>query len=484
MTEIDLKTGVLSSPMRSDLSFPQLPLSMDCSPFLNWSEDRHESDHEKAVVFRSLVATLKLHPALDDSLEVKAVKFLKYLISTVRYTADSFFSNIASSSDEYLTDFIQPMMVLISSGSQAITTAAMEMLKTLLEWCSSNRLLIILQADLIAQIVITLHPLFLSFAETVDIHINFSRIINKSIWLATQYGLSSLTIKDNNEVQAVYETILQQVLVPSEKYICHLCVNRYSIIDGDQSNYFMAVLARLLQISPFYQPTMDCILRMPLILTIPSCLTFFEFDISIWVFLHTMNLARWEWNRTRGEVRQLGKTVHRMLRMEGIDDVMEEKLQPDLKTVSGGWLVAYSITSNNLQGTNVPERAPPPNSPTELDDSIPPHSPAFSREVRLFDRNGYLTRNEHDVSLTESGEHRRHDRAALPGLSSVLAWNESSTVGMDEDSGQAITTAAVKMLRTLIIFSSPKNHLALFKAALIPQLITPLNPQSKSTSAS
>ncbi|KAK2946508.1 hypothetical protein BLNAU_18550 [Blattamonas nauphoetae] len=52
----------------------------NCETFLNWSDDEKvESESEKAVIFRSLVAIVKLQPELDDSLEAKAVKFLDYV---------------------------------------------------------------------------------------------------------------------------------------------------------------------------------------------------------------------------------------------------------------------------------------------------------------------------------------------------------------------------------------------------------------------
>ncbi|KAK2950457.1 hypothetical protein BLNAU_14575 [Blattamonas nauphoetae] len=173
---------------------------MDCSPFLNWSEDADETVEEKAVVFRSLVATLMFQPSLDDSLEAKAVKFLESVDAGNHPFADPFLDTLASNSDH-----------------QAITTASMKMLKTLLESCSPNIHLTLVKADLIAQLVITLNPQSLSFAETVDIHTGVISNISISLWLATTNGLAGLETKDDDEDKVVYETVLQQVLVPSEQ---------------------------------------------------------------------------------------------------------------------------------------------------------------------------------------------------------------------------------------------------------------------------
>ncbi|KAK2955111.1 hypothetical protein BLNAU_9840 [Blattamonas nauphoetae] len=103
-------------------------------------------------------------------------------------------------------------------------------------------------------------------------------------------------------------------------HICHLCVNCYSNINGKQSESFLTLLAQLLEICPFYQPTMGFVLSMPAVLTIPSCHTFFEDDESINNFLFLMVDYQQKRNKTRGSMRQMWQKMHRMLRMEGIED--------------------------------------------------------------------------------------------------------------------------------------------------------------------
>ncbi|KAK2954363.1 hypothetical protein BLNAU_10695 [Blattamonas nauphoetae] len=294
----------------------------DCSAFLNWNEAKPASEDEQAVIFRSLVATLKSQPALDVSLESKTVS----------------------------------IVVLISSPSQAINEAAMKMVGNLLQWCSSKVRLALTKADLIPHLVITLNPLSLSDAEAVDIHISLMKSIVISLWLTSPNTFAQLEIEDVTEQQAVHETVLKQVLAPSEKYISHVCVNRHSIIDGDQSRFFLELLARLLRIALYYQPMMDFILHLPVILTIPSCLTFFEANESICWFLYDIIYSQRYWNEQGGEVRQMWKTVHRIMRMEGIDDVMETKLQNDRYQFYGECIVDKSIEWNNLLGMNLPKR--------------------------------------------------------------------------------------------------------------------------------
>ncbi|KAK2953797.1 hypothetical protein BLNAU_11200 [Blattamonas nauphoetae] len=306
------------------------------------------------VVFRSLVATLKLQPVLDGTLEEKAVKLLKSVVRKNTESADAFLHNFGRNIDDSSPDFVHSIVVLISSPSQDIATPAVKMLTDLINWCSAKGRYTLVQADLLPQLIAALNPLSLSFAETGNIHVHLLKILQESLWFATPDSLILLGIENDNEKQAVHETILKQVLLPSEKYIRHLCVNSYSIIDGEQSRLFLILLARLLRLYPSSQPTMEIILHLPVFLAKPNCLTFFENESSIWNFLIEMNHTQLEWNRKRGELRKMGNTGDRMLRMEGIEDVIEEKLQNDKNTYFGVYFIDNSIKWNNLLGMNIP----------------------------------------------------------------------------------------------------------------------------------
>ncbi|KAK2960172.1 hypothetical protein BLNAU_4725 [Blattamonas nauphoetae] len=334
-------TDTSSNTARPDVSSPHLSFSMDCSPFLNWDENRPQSKAEWTVVFQSLVATVKAQPVLDVCLQAKAVKFLN--------PHELFF-------DLSVTDFIPHVVVLLSTPNQVITAAAMKMVETLVNYCSPPIRLAFIKADLIPQIINNLNPLSLSFVDAVDIHINLMTIIGTTVWLSRPYPFRKLGIEDRNKQRAIQETVLKQVLTPTEQYICHLCVNRYSIVDGDQSTEFMKLLARLLEISQYYQPKMDFVVNVPVVLAIPSCLTFFEDEDSIWCFLDELNDPQREWKGTRLEMREMWKTMHRMLRMEGIEDVTEQRLRNEKDGIEGGWIVENSIEWNMLQGMNIRKR--------------------------------------------------------------------------------------------------------------------------------
>ncbi|KAK2953054.1 hypothetical protein BLNAU_12043 [Blattamonas nauphoetae] len=355
MGNVIFTKGSSSCTALSHLSSSQLTFSTDCSAFLNWRDGQLDSYLERVVVFRSLVATVKLQPTLDDSLEAKAVNFLESVNPEHPELVDAFLSKHGRTTDESLANFVQSIVVLITTPGQSITTAAMKMLDHLITNSSQSIRLGLVKADLIPQLINNLNPLSLSFAKAIDIHTYLMKCMNHSLWLASPYGLEQLGIEDGNEQQDVHEMVLKQVLIPSEKYICHLCANRFSIIDGDQSLNFMILLARLLRISPSYQPATEFFLiDRPVFLTIPSCVTFFEDEKPIRNFLYEMNRAQDDWNEVMGEDQQRWKTMHRMLRMEGIDDAIEKRLRNDKTGSIGGYIVESSTIWNDLQGMNLP----------------------------------------------------------------------------------------------------------------------------------
>ncbi|KAK2956564.1 hypothetical protein BLNAU_8404 [Blattamonas nauphoetae] len=329
-----------------------LPFAVDCSPFINWTKGKKESEEEMAVVFQSLVATVKVQPVFDVSLEAKAVRFLESVDHDVEETADDFFKSLASFTDEFSTDIVQSIVVLITSANQVITATSMDLLDDLINCCSAKVHFPLVKADLIPQIIVTLNPHSLSFEEAVDIHASLMKIIHYSLWLATPDCLRQLEIEDRDGQHAVRETVFTQVLEPSEQYMCNSCMNRFSITDYGQSFHFLGILAKLLEISPYYQPTMNFVLSMPVDLTITSCLAYFEKEDSIRYFLHYMGETLREWNDSSADMVQLGRTELRMLRMEGIEDVTEQKLQNEKSAFTGVQLDFYSTKWNRQQGMN------------------------------------------------------------------------------------------------------------------------------------
>ncbi|KAK2956459.1 hypothetical protein BLNAU_8513 [Blattamonas nauphoetae] len=338
----------------SDLSSPEFPLSQDVFPFQNWNGRLRSSKYVPAVLFGSLIANLKLQPALDASLEAKAVKFIDSIKSEDPSTVDSFLTSLGQTTDESLATFVQSVGVLISSTSQIITTAAMTMLQNIVLGCSHQIHHALIKTDLITNLVAPLTSFSVSSTEAENIHVNLMKILRHSLWFSTPDALTQLESKDDNEQQAIHGTVLTQVVVPSEPYIYHLCVNRCSNMEGRMPDELVDLLSQLLRIFLCYQPTMDLVLNMPVIFTISSLLAIFEEDYSNCNCMFATIRHQREWNEKGGKTQQLGKKVHQMLRMEGVEDLFETKLQNDQKELEGGFIVSYSVEWSNLQGKNLP----------------------------------------------------------------------------------------------------------------------------------
>ncbi|KAK2946482.1 hypothetical protein BLNAU_18587 [Blattamonas nauphoetae] len=232
----------------------------------------------------------------------------------------SFLDRLTSTTDESLAEFVQSTGVLLSSPNRAIITATMDIFEFLI-WSYPKKLhLALVNANLIPLIIDSLNVLSLSLTEEVDIHTSVMSVITCSFLLTTHVYVEDLETEDADEQQSVHETVLKKVLISS-----------------------------------YYQPTMDFIHQMPVGLTIPSYLTFFEDDESICNTLFSMNKFMQEWNETKGKSRQMWKTVDRVLRMEGIEDVIEGKLQNDQNEYFGGRIIVRSIDLSGQQGINAPK---------------------------------------------------------------------------------------------------------------------------------
>ncbi|KAK2960848.1 hypothetical protein BLNAU_4245 [Blattamonas nauphoetae] len=263
---------------------------------------------------------------------------------------------VPSSPDEALTEFIASIAVLLSFSNQGIITATISMLTGCTDSCSQSFVLKLIRAGLIPHIVASLNPQSLSFADSKFIHMNLILTINCSVRQSILSITNSLGIEDPIEAQAVHDTILQQVLVPSEDYIRHICVNRHSMIEADQSYELLILLNGIVRICPYNPQTIDFVLTMPLLQAITSALTFCYNDESRRVFLCRTETSQREWSRQSRNVRQSAQIVLRCLRTEGFDDWCEQILGNEGDAT---WRRNLTNHMNNVSvspGINLPER--------------------------------------------------------------------------------------------------------------------------------
>ncbi|KAK2953022.1 hypothetical protein BLNAU_12011 [Blattamonas nauphoetae] len=236
---------------------------------------------------------------------------------------------------------------MISLSNIRITKATIALVFRIVVFCSINTLLKLVSDGLVPQLISALNPLSLSFADADDIHIHLMRIIDYALSLSTRTELESLNIHNAHEQQAVHETVINQVLMPSEGYLRHLCVNHRLIVDGNQSSTFILLIAKIFKICPSHDPMVDFLCELPVFLAIPSCLTHFEsFDTTLW-FPTEMLEVQSEWTRGGGRMLRRWNQVLRSLRTEGIEDVFEQRL-PDIGWNSDRAGVRRSISTTEL----------------------------------------------------------------------------------------------------------------------------------------
>ncbi|KAK2945218.1 hypothetical protein BLNAU_19858 [Blattamonas nauphoetae] len=324
-------------------------------PPLNWDGALFQSPSEKSVVYHSLVSLIQPDFVFTDDFVKKAVLLLEQLRFSNSTDTNKFICPAMESTDQNLMEFLQSFMILLSSANHTLITATMKMLDSLLHNTSTRMHLRLINADLIVHLLTSLNPLSLSIADTQDIHSSVISIITLSLCLSNPYVLNALNIKDSSEQQAIHEAILNRVLVPTEAYIRYLCTNYSFIADGASSEQFTYLLTRPLETSQLSQPALTFVLDLPITLTIPSFLSFFEDNLTTLRFFFEFSRIVKELNRKDGEQSQTGQIIIRSLQKEGLEDVLQQQLQYTNTSFNAQAIVRYSVELNNLRGLNVSE---------------------------------------------------------------------------------------------------------------------------------
>ncbi|KAK2962043.1 hypothetical protein BLNAU_3099 [Blattamonas nauphoetae] len=297
----------------------------DSSAFVNWDRKTVESDKEKTTILFSLVSMVRKGESLEGPLEGNAELFLNQLLPSPPGTVSQFLVDLESSSNESVIDYMEALVVLLSLPNQRIIKSSLEILKTMIRFMSAPTRLRLVTANLIPQIITNLSPLSLPFTESQMILCHLRNIIGSFVSLASMDCVAELKVSDRAEQQAVHEAVLKQVLVASEEYFWHLFRNRFSIDDPLLTNELMFDEPRLLSVAPYFQPTLDYVLTLPIFQLIPSCLTFFDHDHSIFEFFVSMADAVEEWNTQDRTIIRSSAILLGSLRKEGFEDVVETR---------------------------------------------------------------------------------------------------------------------------------------------------------------
>ncbi|KAK2961610.1 hypothetical protein BLNAU_3408 [Blattamonas nauphoetae] len=282
------------------------------SVFLNWDGHPVESSSERSAIYKSFIQVVKNKHSFTPSLEDKASSFLEQISPKTTNEVDSIINDI------------------VPSSQQESSSAFVE-----------------------SKLVSSLDLFSPSFTEAEKLHNNLIGVTYDSLMALTERVRDTLQLHNDNEQQELGETVYCQVLLPLEAYIRYICSNRYSLVDGELPASSMLLLAKSLAICPYHEPTMRFVFRLPILPTIPSAMTFYERDIMNLSYRLTMLLAQLKYTTIGGETLNLWNIILRSQRMEGVEDLDEQRLNLDFGGAYGHKVAERAIEWNNLLGMNV-----------------------------------------------------------------------------------------------------------------------------------
>ncbi|KAK2950806.1 hypothetical protein BLNAU_14224 [Blattamonas nauphoetae] len=290
---------------------------------LSFDAESDLSFEDKSTLYSSLVSLIQEKCVFDDTLLDQTVAFLKDLGSHVVEppSADVLITELVPSSDGSSSGFVDSACILLSSPYAIIVSAVLH---------------------------------HLPFGELDTFLLSINTILNKSILLTIPSTLNDLKITDPSAQHNRRQLIFQRVIQPSSQYITFLYQNRYSLGDQDLSGSSMDVLGRLASTSPFHIPTLEFILERPVVMTIQSCLSFFENLETRWTSLLDITLSLTGWKKQGPEMDQFLKRMIQALFSEGFEDTLEVMLLQDKDDEGfGDGIIEQSLELSRLLGANV-----------------------------------------------------------------------------------------------------------------------------------
>ncbi|KAK2950823.1 hypothetical protein BLNAU_14241 [Blattamonas nauphoetae] len=271
-------------------SIPKLDHT-DLPAFINWDGKPIKSQSEQSALYRSLVQMVKDERQLPPSIEDKAVSFLKQIKIRSAKDVDSFLLDLVPSSQvEPSKTFVESVVELISIPNEKIKLAILELIATVVNYSFMDRILILLQNDLIPKLISSLDVFSPAFTEAEKIHASLITILEHTIYSSTFDIYHNTTIVDDNDQQQLFETVHNHVIVPSND--------------------------------------------------------------AIWVSVFTTNSGQTFYTNVGGEMLKRWNTVVRSLRMEGFEDIYDQRLF--------GYLTAWDVipdTDPTLFALNIAIRA-------------------------------------------------------------------------------------------------------------------------------
>ncbi|KAK2958022.1 hypothetical protein BLNAU_6948 [Blattamonas nauphoetae] len=309
-------------------------------PFLNFDPESTLSFEDKSTIYNSLVAFVKAGYPFDNALQDKAAQFLKSLEPRVCDTqqATKLVTDLVPSSSRSPSDFIESILTLVSSPYSIVVSSALKFQYQLAHAKSLKFKLHLVESDLITNILAIVQPHTLPITGNETIINQITKTDTEYLYLGSRSSLRTSSITSAADRWHCREMIFQKVILPSSQFLTFLISNRL-LLNGDLFDSFIALLGKLLEISPFHGPTLEFVLASPVVMAFSSCLALVELN---------------EWKNS--EVVQSGKRMTQALLSEDFESMLEQMLMREKDGHFCVNITIYCRSISKLLGENVQRR--------------------------------------------------------------------------------------------------------------------------------
>ncbi|KAK2953284.1 hypothetical protein BLNAU_11747 [Blattamonas nauphoetae] len=290
----------------------------------------------------------------NDALKFKAQSFLSHLGPRWNddKAADKIVAELVSTSPGSSAAFFDSVLVLLSSPHSMVAESAFTFLNSVLLSCSSAIRLLFVEVDFITNMFAIIQPHTLPIARNVGRIHSLIGLIKNSIKIASPLHLEKLGVTDEVNTFNHREIICQKAVIPSGQFVTFLISNRY-LLDKWLFHQFMELLCTLVDISPYHRPTLEFVLASPIVMAIPSRLSFYEDTRPVYDTLPLINNSFRLWGRREAEAVPSSKRMIQALVSEGFEDMLDQVMMFNESASFGDDIIEESQIFSHFLGSNI-----------------------------------------------------------------------------------------------------------------------------------